>query len=714
MAQYYPRPCLTPLFLVIALTICMAISFPGVVSAATTDDEVQINFSADQMDVDRELGIVTARGNVEVVYQDRTMTADTISYNQKSDVLTASGNIVLLEPLGDVIFSEHIEIDGDFKNGIIENILIILSDRSRIAANGARRTNEDMDLRKAVYSPCDLCEDDPSRPPLWQLKAVKVFHDKSQQTVEYTDAWLEVAGIPVLYTPYLSHPDPTVKRKSGFLVPTFGSSTQLGATIKTPYFWNISPQNDLTVTPAYYGDQGAGLSGEYRHLFHDGEIDMIASLVDNSGTILGHVDGSGRFDIDHTWRWGFDAWASSEDTYLRRYGFRSDQVLKNDLYIEGFRKRNYARAETIYFQSMEAGEDDSEIPFIAPLLTFQHVGEPDPYGGHTMLDASYVSLMRDDGVDSHRLSLTPGWESNHISNSGDVYRLALTLDTDLYFVQDHTVPGNNNPSDDVTGRVFPQAQLDWSKPYSKGDGNITQIIEPKVSLIMAPNGSNPSEIPNEDSQEFEFDETHLFGNSKLAGHDRVENGTRVDYGMHWGVYGKGKTTAFIGQSYRFRKDNLFPENSGLENNLSDVVAKLEIEPSNYMNLTYRSRIGKSSGEIKRSEINISAGAPLFTFNARYLFFARQEDSEFGGREDLNLGFKSQIDKFWRAAGSMQYDIADEDTRSINLGLTYEDECLVFNTSFSRTLFKDRDLEPDNTILFTINFKTLGGLSTNVF
>lgn len=704
-------------WIVTVLTIVFILSgIPSATVSAETNIDVPINFSADQMDVDRELGIVTARGNVEVVYQDRTMTADTISYNQKNDVLTASGNIVLLEPSGDVIFSEHLEIDGDFKNGILDNIRIILSDNSRIAANGARRINEDLDFRKAVYSPCNLCADDPTKPPLWQLKAVKVFHDKSQQTIEYSDAWLEIAGVPVLYTPYLTHPDPTVKRKSGFLVPSFGGSTLLGATVKTPYFWNISPQNDLTVTPAFYGDTGSGVSGEYRHLFRDGEFEMIASLADDEGTVLGHVDGFGRFELDDTWRWGFDAWASSDDTYLRRYAFRNEQVLTNDVYIEGFRQRNYARAEALYFQSMEAGEDEGETPFIAPLLSFQHVGDPDRYGGNTVLDASYVSLMREDGADSHRLSMTPGWDANYISNAGDVYKLSLTLDTDLYYVQDHTPEGNPRSSDEITGRLFPQAQLDWSKPFSKYNDTITQIVEPKASLIVAPNGSNPSDIPNEDSQEFEFDEISLFSSSKFSGRDRVESGTRLDYGLHWGVYGEGggKTTAFIGQSYRFRKDNLFPEDSGLEDNFSDLVTKLEISPRNFYNLIYRARIGKSNGEFKRNEISFNAGGDLLSFGARYLFFARQEDSEFGGREDLNLSFTSQIDRFWRANGSIQYDIADEDTRSIGLGLTYENECLVFNTAFSRTFFQDRDLSPNDSIIFTVNFKTLGGVSSDVF
>jgi len=307
-------------------------------------------------------------------------------------------------------------------------------------------------------------------------------------------------------------------------------------------------------------------------------------------------------------------------------------------------------------------------------------------------------------------------ELSKLQAGGDVYRLSFSLESDLYYTQDFTPTGETNEFNGLTGRIFPLAQLDWSKPFAKSNASVTQIIEPKASLILAPNGSNPSDIPNEDSQEFEFDETSLFRSNKFSGDDRVESGTRIDYGAHWGVYGKsgGKTTAFVGQSYRLRKDSIFQDNSGLEEKLSDIVAKFEVSPGQNFDLIYRTRIGKSNAEIKRNEITMSAGAPLFRLNTRYQFFERQEGSEFGGREDLNIGFTSKINRYWRADGNILHDIADEETRRINFGITYEDECLIFDTAISRTFFSDRDLEPDDAIMFTVNFKTFGGVTTDVF
>ncbi len=690
---------------------CMMIVFLGVMQPALSQnvENPPINFSANEMDFDKNLNIVTARGNVEVTHNQRTMIADTISFNQKSNVLTATGNITLLEPSGDVIFAEHLEMSGDFKDGIIANIRIILSDTSRIAANGARRTNGDMDMRKAVYTPCRACEEDPTRPPLWQIKAVKIFHDSSLQTIEYNDAWLEVAGVPVLYTPYLTHPDPTVKRETGLLAPTFVNSSELGFGIRAPYFINISEQTDMTVTPVAYSDQGGGLITEYRDFPNDGELFIEASLMaEDTNDKNGHLDSYGRFNIDQSWRWGIDAKYTSEDTYLRRYGFSSPQTLTSNLYAEGFRQRNYMRAETLYFQGLKAEDNQDNIPIIAPLITFNHKGTPDDFGGQTTFDANFVSLMREDGVDLNRLSLRPGWEANYVSSFGEAYKLSLNLDTDLYHISNFT-PDGMEEFTGFTGRVVPQAKLDWRLPMVNQSGKFHQLFEPTASLVVAPNNVNPDKIANEDSQEFEFDETSLFRRSRFTGEDRAEGGTHVDYGMQWGIFNNvgGKATAFLGQSYRLHKDNTFNENSGLENKFSDFVAKVEVSPNSYLDLLYRTRIGKSSGNIKRNEISFSAGVPLFRIASQYQFFEKQEDSEFNGREDLNVSVNSKFDRFWQGSINLQHDIEDEQTRNIRSALVYEDECLAFTTSFSRSFYKDRELKPVDTLMFNISFKTLG-------
>ncbi|MDA0306935.1 MAG: LPS assembly protein LptD [Proteobacteria bacterium] len=690
--------------------------------------DLPIHLSADEMSFDQETGLVKATGNVEIINGPRRLLANSITYNQKTELVTASGNIQLFEPGGEKIFGQHMEVSGDLRDAVIETIAIILADKSRIAAVGARRSAGNItEMRKGVYSPCNLCKDDPSKAPLWQLKAVKIIHDKNNKTIEYRDAWLEIYGIPVAYSPYLSHPDPTVKRKSGFLAPTFGGSSDLGFVGKIPYYINISPQNDATVTALITGDGGSGAIGEYRHRFKTGYLNVNASLIggdpvieDDTDTnlgIRGHIDSEGRFDINRTWRWGFDLNRATDDTYLRRYGLGGgDSTLNSNLFLEGFRGRNYFSANAFAFQGLQSTDDPGLEPLILPLIEYNHLGSPDRFGGQTMLDLNFLSLTRDDGSDTRRLSFRPGWQLPFTSPLGDIYKLTLSLNGDAYYVNNLARDGQGDFSG-FSSRLTPQAQFDWRFPFIKTSANVSQIFEPIVSAVYSPYGGNPNDIPNEDSTELEFDDTNLFSANKFSGVDKVEGGPRINYGLKWGVYGKGggKSSFFIGQSWRPKDDKkTFATGSGLEEDFSDLVARVHITPGSYLNLLYRTRFAIDNFTPQRNELTFSAGVPAFRVGANYTFIDVQEDSEFAGREEINYSASSQLNRFWRLGLSGTTDLEAGETRSVSGNLTYENECVVVVTRAARTFFEDRDIEPTDQVTLNVTFKTLGEFGTSVF
>jgi LPS-assembly protein len=208
----------------------------------------QVLITADEVSYDQELGTIIARGSVEIVQGKRVLIADSISYNQKTDTVSASGNISLLEPTGEVIFAEYIELTDEFKNGLVKELRILLTDESRFAAGEAIRVDGNRTImRRAVFSPCKPCKDDPQRSPLWQLKAQTIVHDQESQEIIYQNAFLEIYGVPIAYTPYLSHPDPTVHRRSGFLAPNFGAGGDLGGFIQAPFFLVLGDDKDATI-----------------------------------------------------------------------------------------------------------------------------------------------------------------------------------------------------------------------------------------------------------------------------------------------------------------------------------------------------------------------------------------------------------------------------------------------------------------------------------
>jgi len=674
-----------------------------------------VHLSADEMSFDQERNLITARGNVEVVYGNRKLVANIITYDQRINIVSASGNVELTEPGGERIFGDRMEISGDLKDAIVESIGIILTDRSRIAATGARLSEANItEMRRGVYSPCNLCQDEPGKPPLWQLKAVKIIHDKNSKVIEYRDVWLEVMGVPVAYTPYFSHPDPTVKRKSGLLPPSFGGSSDLGFVAQLPYFFNIAPNQDATVTALATSNEGSGAIGEYRHRFLSSSLDATASMVlgDRKDDFRGHIDAKSRFDINDTWRLGFDLNRATDDTYLRRYGFSSGNSLNSRLFAEGFRKRNYLAVNAYAFQGLQEEDDAGLEPLILPIIDFNHIGQPDRFGGQTILDVNLLSLTRDEGTNTRRLSIRPGWQLPFLGPLGDAYKLSLSVLGDFYLVDELARTGKSNYSG-FSKRLVPQVLLDWRMPFVNEGHDVSQIIEPIAVAIYSPNGGNPDEIPNEDSQELEFDDTNLFSPNKFSGIDRIEDGPRINYGLKWGVYGKkgGSSSFFIGQTWRPRSSKTFGTGSGLEEEFSDFVGRARISPLKGLDLLYRTRLASDNFTSKRNEIAFKAGAPLLNVSADYVFIERQQDSEFAGREEINMSASSRLNQFWKVSVSGLRDIGVDEMRSFNSTLVYENECVIFTTRASRTFFQDRDLKPTDQLTFNVVFKTLGEVRT---
>jgi LPS-assembly protein len=707
---------------ILACPIALALMLIGTMGAGaqSISTRVPLLFTAEELTHDRELGIVTATGHVEILQKERTLLADTVSYNERENIVTASGNVTLMEPGGDVLFADFMELTGDFKDGVIRGLRIRLSDNARIAATGARRSGGvRTEMRNAVYSPCDKCASKTGMPPLWQIKAAKIVHDEKEQVIEYTDAWMEIAGIPVVYTPYFSHPDPTVRRKTGFLTPRVGGSTALGTSISTPYFIAVAPNRDVTITPTLMTKERLLLQGEYRELQRDRLFEARGGITyDANNEFRGNIDSFIRHDVNDTWRWGADLKRSTDDTFLRRYQISSESSLNSRFYAEAFRGRDYASADAYLFQGMRESDDPGSTPIVFPMLELNHISQPGKYGESTSLDASLLVLTRTDGTDTRRLSVKGGIFKPLYGLVGDVIELSASLRGELYHYASHPIDGDAGGNDTgFEGRIYPLLGAAWRLPLNRRHGpNITEILEPTVAVFASPNIGNSSTIPNEDSIEQEFDETNLFSANKFTGLDRVESSTRISYGLRWGVHGAkgGSTSFFIGQRYRFRKDDAFPDASGLEDNFSDLVARVRVQPGSNLFLSYKTRIDKDDLSPQRTELNLTAGPPVLNLKTNYVYFNRQEGSEFSGREEISGQFSAQLDRLWRAAFSTRYSLeGDGDLRSLGLNFTYECECFIFDIALRREIYEDRDLKPSDSIIFRLTFKTLGGIQTGV-
>jgi LPS-assembly protein len=690
-----------------------------------TEDE-PVLLSADEVSYDRDLGVVTARGHVELSQGERILLADTLTYNERTGTVAATGNVSLLEPTGDVAFAEFVELTSGLREGVIRDIRVLLADGSRIAANGGRRTGETTEFAKAVYSPCPLCEEDPTRAPLWQLKAVRVTHDREQHRIEYRDAWLEIYGVPVAYTPYFSHPDPSVTRQSGVLVPDLSFSNSLGPAARIPYYFTLGPSADATFEPIVTTKQGIVLGGEYRRLFRTGELDINGSITRadrededqneiEDDVVRGHIDARARFDYDENWRLGADLERASDKTYRRLYDYGNERTLTSQAFVERFHERSYGIGRSLMFQGLRDEDDNDEFPLIWPEAIYHHVGEPWGIGNYLTFDAGVLNLTRTDGRDSRRLHSQVGWHLPYISRYGYLVELGATLEADGYWVDgvdpDSPLVDPNETRGGFTGRIFPQLSAELRYPFVQYNERFTQMVEPIVAIIVGPEDPNPDLIPNEDSQDFELDETNLFDPDRTTGIDRADGGQRIDYGVEWSAHGPkgGAVSAFIGQSYRFSESEDFAPGSGILDDLSDVVGRLDLTPIPELDLTYRFRLDSRSLEPHRNELQLTAGNPDLNLRLSYIFLDDETATlEFGDREEIYARLRGRITDNWSGTMFARRDLELDRFLSYGVGLTYENWCLAIGAEIRREEFDDEEIDPETKVLLRITFKTLGG------
>lgn len=686
-----------------------------------------VAFTADEVEYDRERGLVIARGRVEAFQNDRILRADTFTYDRNTGTTIAEGNVQLIEPDGQVLFADRVELKDRFRDGILEGFRGLLAANARVAANGARRTAATVhELSRVVYSSCDLCAADPTAPPLWQLQARRAVQDKDEQRIQYRDATVRFAGVPVLYTPYLSHPDPATPRASGFLFPTFGLTRFLGSFVSTPYFWAIDDSSDLTISPLLSTRQFPNFGFEYRKRFNSGVIDATGSIGGFNGNdtqgqreLAGHIYARGRFNLDENWRTGFDLNRASDELYLRTFRYDYRRVLTSQVFVEGFwNTETYARADSRAYQGLRTIDDNRQIPFVVPNVTVEHAPRQRLLGGQVTADANVLGIYREIGSLTQRLATRVRWERPEVGPVGELWTLKVQGEALGYQARGQQEPPTNLPdANGGQGVGNLRAAVDWRWPLVRRAGAYgTQTIEPRAQLVTGPAVQDQSRVPNEDSIDFEFTDANLFALNRFTGRDRQEGGSRVDAALRttWDFPNGGLVEGLLGRSFRLDDQISSPYvDSGLEKRNSDYVTRLQVAPVPWLRAIARLRLDGERIEQRRF-VDTTAYASFgpLTLSAGYLYSpALPYLADPRPREEVFSGGALRIGTNWRVAANAGYDLGLDRAVLFQASAAYEDECFLFEGRFVQR----RAINPvtdslyagSTLLLFRIGFKTIG-------
>ena len=385
-------------------------------------DDGKMLLQANELDYDNVHSQVSAVGGVQIFYNGSTLEADRVIYDQKTKRLHAEGNVRMTDTDGKVTTAAVMDLSDDYRDGFVDSLRVDTGDETRMAATRANRSAGNFTVfESGVYTACAACKDDPKKPPLWQIKAARIIHDQGEKMLYFENARVEFFGVPLAYIPYLYTPDPTVKRKTGFLIPWAMHSSKFGYALEVPYYWAIAPDYDATIIPRVTTKQGVFLQGEFRQRTMDGAWQIRAYGIDqldknafirSDGTttpgyrdLRGAVETRGQFSLNERWFWGWDGTLVSDKTFFQDYAvgpFRSalttfaNPTLEatSDLYLTGIGNRSFFDARTIYYYGLSESDNQKEIPIIHPVIDYSNVMNRNLLGGEFSYKGNFTSLTR--------------------------------------------------------------------------------------------------------------------------------------------------------------------------------------------------------------------------------------------------------------------------------------------------------------------------------
>lgn len=720
------------------LVILACSAFFGLMAQAKEEKNIPIYFSADEVIEDSNTKTITAQGDVIITREKTTLKTDILTYDRQNDILIAKGNVSINQPDGSTIYANQATLSDKMSKGTINEVKAILADESRISAKRIKQTaKKDKHFFHAVYSPCDVCAENPK--PLWSIKARKVTHDNTNHDVYYRSAYLTIKDVPVLYSPFLSHPDPTVKRRSGFMPPSLLSNKYLRAAVAVNYFININEHEDILLSPIFSDKQDVVFGGRYRKMLYNGELSTTGTIMKDKETkkTRGNITAIGRYEINDLWLAKMDINYASDGAYLKDLSLpgKTDTWLTSTVSFERFKNRDYASIEGYSYKLISYSLRNANIneykqreyskPYILPLATYENISETNSIGAYFKNTFNLASIYREhDETQTQRATMINSWNLPYTSPFGEKYRFMASLKSDLYYIDDFY--NNNNNYTGSVGRIFPQAAVEWRLPFVKATEKSRQIIEPIIVAVASPNGGNKiNKIPNEDSLNAQLDDTNLLDIDRYAGYDRNDTGSRISYGLNWSSYGNilGRTSSFFGQSYYINKNESFAQALGDDSKLSDYVGRLYAAPHSYLDVNYRFRLDKDNLGIKYSELNSRIGSSILSANISFISIKGRNKKggdtnlyffdDYKQRKELYTSLNAKISKNWSLQIYNRQNLAKEDKRSLEHGgkLIYEDECFKLITNVHKYDSTDPDYEDGYEFSITFLLKTLGSIGS---
>ncbi len=721
-----------------------------------TDIEGNI-LTTDRATYDKISEIITTYDNTELVLREGyKLITKNISYDTRKKILSSNSNSIFIDNDGNKIetsmfqyhiadnlfssvgkikiidikknkyFLKELYVDTKKNEMIGSDVSVILDQENfgvskesdpRFVANDIFISKYKTDLSKGVFT---VCKKRDGKCPPWTLKAKKITHDKVKKTIYYEHATLKLYDIPIFYFPKFFHPDPTVKRQSGFLAPFFTNSTTVGTGFALPYYWAISDNKDLTFSPKIYTKENVLFLNEYRQAFRNGFLTLDTSYTEGyKNTSSTKTDGSRNhifadfnlnFNQDESYQSNLHLkiQRTSNDTYFKKHDINTALVDSENTNLENEIKYSFSNDDTSFdlaatvYEDLSVDKKSDKYEYILPDIMYGKTFFTEKFG---TLNFTSNALYSKFDTNKNKTFLTNDiiWSpSSYITKKGFMNSFEGMIRNTNYEARKTKEYKNEGTVNELSTVLTYKSSL----PLQKDGINYSNFFSPNFMLRYA-----PGHMRNLSNKDVYLRYTNLYSMNKTS---EIEDGLSAILGFDFKINekvsnesNKEKFSLSLGQVFNFDENKDIPSKSSLDQKMSDVVGEINYNFSKIGKIDYKFSIDHNLNELNYNEVSTELNFGKVQFNLDYL----EQQNHIGLEHYVSSGVSLNFNDNNKLTFSTKKNFKTESTELYNLSYQYAIDCLTAGLAYRREFYQDADLEPKNTLMFTITFVPFTSVNT---
>ena len=646
---------------------------------------------------------------------------DMFQYNLEKNLFSSVGKIKVTDINKNKYIFKEIHVDTKSKEMIASDVSVIMDQETfgidkksdpRFVANTASVTENESNFTKGVFTVCKKRDD---KCPPWSLQAKKIKHDKIKKTIYYDSALLKVYDVPIFYFPKFFHPDPTVKRQSGFLTPFFTDSTSVGTGFGLPYFWAIADDRDITFTPKVYAKENILLLNEYRQAFRNGFLTLDSSFTEGYKNTTSkktkgsrnHIFASLELDLGknkpYESLFTMKTQRTSNDTYFRVHDINTGLVnpsntnLINEINYNFKNGNMYLDIKAQAFEDLRKSSDKYE--YILPNITYGKNFFSEKFGFVDFKSNAYSRNYEGNKYTTflnNEVIWNPG---SYITQKGFLNTIEGMVKNTNYEAKNTTDLKTSGTTSELNSVISFKSSL----PMEKSRENFSKTFSPTFMIRYAPGQMKP----RRDDDVF-LNYSNLYSLNKTS---EIESGLSTILGFDYKLNKKDpdgtqkeKFSISMGQVFNQRENKDLPLRSSLDQKVSDLVGQVNYNFSEIGNIGYAFSVDNNYSDLNYNEISTALDFGKIAFNLNYL----EQRSHIGNEHYINSGITLNVNENSKLGFSTKKNFKTDSTELYNINYQYEIDCLTAGLEFKREFYTDNDIEQKDTLMFVIKFVPFTG------